>query len=1383
MNLQTSIELQASIHKSPRLMVMVGLPGSGKTTKSKELAAQYPDALLLSRDDIRGQMQFASESKLTKHLWHAADLALAIGKDVIVDSPNLDKNDKPTWERIATKHKAKLQYLHMDAPFGVVVNRDAERQHPVGADKIKSMLQAGGAGSGCHGPNCGRPSTGGHDKSTSEKKSKDLSPAKAKAWAKRTGLDPKLARWGKTVYKSAKAFASKYGKPPSSKKHGYFLAEYVDYNKQCCEKALNILRDCDDPKCMKDAEKSQPVIGVYRAAGLTVTDIEQLSEAVDHWTSHPTKEMRSAISEIQKGNPHSNLAKALFVQKMITYHSLKNQGFSGGVKLYRGVTGSFAKQLLSSKKLTCRPGESWSESKVEAEEFAESFSSSKGAIMSVKVPLNNIYLSWRTNSEFSEFSEEKEFVVSFPGNKYKLSDKEIHPYDNNSDLDAAADSDWVDLGADPVHDNWLHSMRKKKIKADVGGEPEVGNYSQHNRHEQKDWFKPKPGKKGGVQAGGPGSGCNPAAGQCGRHPDSKLIMGDNTPSKDKPVVLVFGGSFNPPHTGHVETAEKAAEMLKHAGYNVSKIVIAPTADKLLKAKLGERMYPLSERTKLSKMTFPANMEVNPKPAEEAEQTEGKLRRTQLADSIQKQHPNATVVNVTGEDAAPGHPPGFPSLYEGDGNHKGYYYMAIDRPATSLSSGKIRLQLHENKPVEGMTPKAESYLRQYLKSNPHIKLVAASRSRRLSAGGKGSGCNPDVGKCGRPAGGGKETTDHKATVRDQQRRISRVLNTMQHDPKVKAAEERAATLGDSRYTDGIMENGQYTASADTENNAIAQLFLNPKSKPAPGEAPTAIFILGKPGSGKTTMVRGMGEEFPETTMINSDDIKEKIGGYSPETAAAYHERSCDIARSYLTSMAVGQGYNVTFDMTDNADRLLKTMQMLKDGGYKVGVLLAHVDSATSVERVYSRFLKTGRYVPPNVVLSYGDKPERAYEKAKAIADEYRAYDTAKGGNKIIEQGGKSGHVFQRTQRGVGASAGRRREAGLNPEKEIGKLSTKSRIKGVGEPDVPQTGMHIEPDRLASHPPSLRNPQRVPADNPGETDDRFLDVTKRKDAIKQRLELLKHQAPAGAFPAHHGFGWTPSVYGSRQRMIQRPAKPIGAKRTHISLPKPLKDPAGSKLQAARAILQPLKTIKSAGSLISSIGIFKGVKIEGFDRQQQEEIRSVISRIPPVFLQLVQEIKKDPGLGAKHGRYYPDQHIIHLNPATLTNHQRFGRGAGWINHNELCLVHEFGHAVYSHLTEEQHQQWRDLSGWMEGTKAGQAPAYVEKRPGWESGTSNMTHKDGILFTRHYAERNDHEDFADCFAFFVLGKPKQMEPSKARFIRDIVDNASKFGQSSRKI
>lgn len=57
--------------------------------------------------------------------------------------------------------------------------------------------------------------------------------------------------------------------------------------------------------------------------------------------------------------------------------------------------------------------------------------------------------------------------------------------------------------------------------------------------------------------------------------------------------------------------------------------------------------------------------------------------------------------------------------------------------------------------------------------------------------------------------------------------------------------------------------------------------------------------------------------------------------------------------------------------------------------------------------------------------------------------------------------------------------------------------------LGEPEISdgQRG-HLQPVPTF-HPPSLRNPQYVPVDSPVETDDRFLDATKRKEAGTKAL----------------------------------------------------------------------------------------------------------------------------------------------------------------------------------------------------------------------------------------------------------------------------------------
>jgi hypothetical protein len=49
--------------------------------------------------------------------------------------------------------------------------------------------------------------------------------------------------------------------------------------------------------------------------------------------------------------------------------------------------------------------------------------------------------------------------------------------------------------------------------------------------------------------------------------------------------------------------------------------------------------------------------------------------------------------------------------------------------------------------------------------------------------------------------------------------------------------------------------------------------------------------------------------------------------------------------------------------------------------------------------------------------------------------------------------------------------------------------------------------------SAHPPSLKNPQKVPADQPGETNDRFLDVTRRNDITNELLRDRRTRNSSG------------------------------------------------------------------------------------------------------------------------------------------------------------------------------------------------------------------------------------------------------------------------------
>lgn len=126
-----------------RLIVLVGIPGSGKSTYAKKLLEQNPDAIYLASDLIRKEL-YGSEAivgdknKVFRILHLRTKEALNQNKTVIFDATNLTR--KARRNAFNDAKESVIKEIHVIwAPIHVCIERDKKRSRTVGRKDIMRL--------------------------------------------------------------------------------------------------------------------------------------------------------------------------------------------------------------------------------------------------------------------------------------------------------------------------------------------------------------------------------------------------------------------------------------------------------------------------------------------------------------------------------------------------------------------------------------------------------------------------------------------------------------------------------------------------------------------------------------------------------------------------------------------------------------------------------------------------------------------------------------------------------------------------------------------------------------------------------------------------------------------------------------------------------------------------------------------------------------------------------------------------------------------------------------------------------------------------------------------------------------------------------------------
>lgn len=209
---------------------------------------------------------------------------------------------------------------------------------------------------------------------------------------------------------------------------------------------------------------------------------------------------------------------------------------------------------------------------------------------------------------------------------------------------------------------------------------------------------------------------------------------------------------------------------------------------------------------------------------------------------------------------------------------------------------------------------------------------------------------------------------------------------------------------SEVLEQLYQRGSYSSETHDYTGEIAQ-------------ERRADIVIGAPAAGKSSVLVDPLSEQHKSRVIDSDDAKKLLPEYDEGKGAGNVHRESSMIRDVLKQRAIARGENIVWPTVgDKLDKLLSSIQEFRDNGYSVYLHLNELSASKATGRALGRYLSTGRFVDPEVVLKVGDKPTQNYNyirQQEGLIDGYSHYsnDVPRGEKPILYEAGDTGRSLE------------------------------------------------------------------------------------------------------------------------------------------------------------------------------------------------------------------------------------------------------------------------------------------------------------------------------------------------------------------------------------